>query len=178
MRRLEEDMQIHARFIALVLLKNSRDDGARETGLVRNEGESLRRQNAGVGLLRGWCFRDGGFSAANREHVGGNRHADGRSEAIQPKPADREPPPGIEQVAGVIPNIGELEPRHWAIVGAFELTFVFKRQSCGGVFGQSGWQWNSNGRVLGYSLGRELLILFVEHLRSEEHTSELQSQSN
>src|ERR1051326_143995 len=38
-RGLEKDVQVHARFVAFVFLKNAGDDGARETGLIRDEGK-------------------------------------------------------------------------------------------------------------------------------------------
>ncbi len=133
-------------------------------GLSETNVKVLVGKTLALGFFEAGVSETRGLSAADREHVRGNGHADGRSESVQTETADREPSPGVEQVAGVVADIGQLKPRHGAVVGAFELPFVFEGQRCGGIFCQAGWQGDSNGRILGDPLGRQWLILFVEHL--------------
>src|SRR5689334_5693494 len=91
-----------------------------------------------------------------------NGDTDGRGEAVQAKAADRKPAPGVEQVASVVSDIGELESWNRAIVAGFELAFVFKSQGSGSILRQAGGKRNAHGRVLGHALGRQRLIFFVE----------------
>jgi len=94
----------------------------------------------------------------------GHGHADRRSEAIDPKAAHRKPASRVKQIAAVIANVGQLQPRNRAVVAGFELPFVFESQGRGCVFRQPGRQWHAHRRILGDPLGRQLLPLFVGHL--------------
>ncbi len=93
-----------------------------------------------------------------------NGHADRRREAVQPEAADWEPPPGVQQITGVVTDIGELEAGNRAVIPAFELPFVLERQSGGRVLGKPGWQGYADRGILGNALGGERLVLFVENL--------------
>ena len=115
MRRLEENVQVHARFVALVFLKNPRDDRPGKARLIRDERESLGGQD-GIRLLRGRCVGSSHLAAANCEHVCRYRHADGRSKPVQAISADREPPSRVEKIAGVVADISQLQAGHGAIV--------------------------------------------------------------
>ena len=50
----------------------------------------------------------------------------------------RKPASGIEQVTGVVADVGELEPGNRAVVGGFERAFVFEGERSRCVFGQAG----------------------------------------
>ena len=106
---------------------------------------------------------DRDLAAADHEHVRRHGHVDGRSEAVQAESADREPASGIEQVAGVVADVGQLQARNRAVVAGFERAFVFEGQRGRGVFGQACGQRNADGRILGDALGGERLALFVEN---------------
>src|SRR5260221_11102687 len=122
MRGLEENVQIQPGFVALVLgRKNSGNDGARKAGFAGDKSKSLRGQDAGIGLLRSGSVSDGGLSAPNYGHMGGHGYADRRGKPVQPVAADREPPSGIEQVAGIVAVVSQLQTGHWAVVARFEL---------------------------------------------------------
>ena len=50
------------------------------------------------------------FAAADHQHVRGHCHVDRRGEAVQAEAADREPASRVEQVAGVVADVGQLRP--------------------------------------------------------------------
>jgi hypothetical protein len=107
MGRLEEDVQIQARLVALMLLKNSGHDGARKAWLFRDESEGLGGQDAGVRLVRCGVIDCAHFAAANHQHVRGQSHVDGGRETVQSEAANRKPTSGIKQITGVVPDVGQ-----------------------------------------------------------------------
>ena len=128
MRRLEKDVEIHARVVAFVLLKHSSNDGSRKARLVGDKSESLRRKHAGVRLVRSRMVRCREFAATDDEHVRGQSNVNRRGEAIDAKTADRKPSSGIEQVGRVVADVGEAEAGNRAIIRILNAAFVFEGQ--------------------------------------------------
>src|SRR5204863_6935681 len=63
--RLEEQVQVKSRFVALKLLKCSCDDGSGKAGLIPNEGVGLAGHRTGAGPLCGSSIADALFSASD-----------------------------------------------------------------------------------------------------------------
>ena len=164
MRGLEEDMQVQSGLVALIFLKHSGDNHAREAGLDRDKGESFGGQDAGSGLLRRLRLAYSCLAASDHQQMRGDRHVDCGRETIQAVAADREPASGIKQVARIVTYVRQLEAGHGAVVAGFELPFIFESKRLGRVLGQACRQRNTDRRVLGDALGGKSLVLFVGNL--------------
>src|SRR5437762_10114032 len=105
--RLEEQMQVQPRFVALKLLKCSCDDGSGKAGLIPNEGVGLAGHRTGAGPLGGSSIANALFSASDHRHVRwyGDVHRGG--EAVNPVCVHREPAASVEQVARIVVNRGD-----------------------------------------------------------------------
>ena|ERR1700688_265329 len=108
MRGLEEDAQFHSGFVALIFLEYAGDDGSGKTLFRVHKVERLGGEAVCVGLLGGWIVCDCDLPAANGQHMRWNGDANVGRKAVQAVPAHREPTSGVEQVAGVIADVGEL----------------------------------------------------------------------
>src|ERR1700687_4213774 len=126
---LEKHVQIQAGLVALVLLKHSGNNRAWETWLSGDKRESLGRQDAGIGLLGSRSVANRRRAASDYEDVRRHGHADGRGETVKAIAVHREPPAGIEQITGVVADIGQLEAGHGAIVGTFQRAVILDRKS-------------------------------------------------
>ena len=168
MRRLEEDVQVHARFVALVFLKNSGNDGPGKARLVGDERESLGRQDAGVGFLAAARSATRALPAANHQHMRRHGDADGRREAVQAVPAHREPASGVQQIAGVIADVGELEARDRDCYRRFPVCLRTRKSGSWTRLSQARGQRHAHRRILRDALGRQRLVLFVENLRDAQ----------
>src|SRR5580692_5928367 len=93
----------------------------------------------------------------------GHGDADGCREPVETVAAYREPAPGIEQVAGVVADISEFKAGNRAVVGSFELAFVFEGERHRGVFGQTIGQGHADGGILSDTLGRKWLVVVIEN---------------
>ena len=93
----------------------------------------------------------------------GHRDADGCGEAVETVAAYREPASGVEQIAGVVADVGQFEAGHGAVVGGFKLAFVFEGQRSRGVFCQAVGQRHAHSGILRHALGRQRLIVVVEN---------------
>ena len=69
------------------------------------------------------------FAASNHQQMRRQGDADRRGEPVEAKAADWKPASGIEQVARVIANVSQLEPRNRAVFTRFERAFIFETQS-------------------------------------------------
>src|SRR5437899_12755842 len=67
--RLEEQVQVKSRFVALKLLKCSCDDGSGKARLIPNEGVGLAGQRTGAGPLGGSSIAATLFSSSDRREV-------------------------------------------------------------------------------------------------------------
>src|SRR5256712_13465187 len=67
--RLEEQVQVKSRFVALKLLKCSCDDGSGKAGLIPNEGVGLAGHRTRAGPLWGGSMRDALFCDSDHRHV-------------------------------------------------------------------------------------------------------------
>src|SRR5258708_13645103 len=149
MRGLEKDVQVHSCFVTIVLLKHSGNDSSGKAGLAGDKGKGLGGKDAGIGLLRSRSIDDGRLAAANREHMRGHGYADRGGETVETVTADREPPSGIEQVAGIVADVSQFQARHWAVVAGLELPFVLESQGSGGVLRQARGKRNAHRGILG-----------------------------
>ena len=162
--RLEEQVQVKSRFVALKLLKCSCDDGSGKAGLIPNEGVGLAGHRTGAGPLGGSSIADALFSASDHRHVRryGDVHRGG--EAVNPVCVHREPAASVEQVARIVVNRGQLQPLHGTLISGIELSLVIEGQSGRTVLRQPIRQLHAHRRVLGNALGAERLAALIEHL--------------
>ena len=93
-----------------------------------------------------------------------NRNADRRGEAVQAVATHRKPAASIEQVAGVVANVGELKAGDRAVVGSLQGAFIFEGERGRSIFGKPVWQGNAHRRILRYALGRKRLAVVVENM--------------
>ena len=149
----EEDVQVHAGFVALIFLENAGNNGAGETRLGINEGKRLGGKAVGIRLIRRRIVSNRRFSASDHQHVRGDSNANSRREPVEPVSAHREPPSGVEQIAGVVANGSEFQAGHGAVVRAFDLAFVFEGERGGCVFRQASRKRHAYGRILRNPLG-------------------------
>ncbi len=168
MIRLEEHVQVDARFIGLEFLERPGNDRARKTRLVRAEGESFGVCKCGRGLL--CCRRRRGrfFPTADHHHVRRNCNADRRSKAVDAISRDRKPQSGVKQIAGIRADIGELQSLNRAVVGAFERAFVFEVECATPVFCEAAVECEAHARILRVALRSERLVARVRELRDAQ----------
>ena len=101
MGRLEINMQVHAGFSAGVIVEGAGDDGSRKARLVVFQNECFGRARGSRRHFQRRRWRRGNRPAADHNHVGGYRNADGRREAINPVGIYREPVACIQKIRRV-----------------------------------------------------------------------------
>src|SRR5256712_3914654 len=108
--RLEEQVQVKSRFVALKLLKCSCDDGSGKAVLIPNEGVGLAGRRTGAGPLGGSRIAVALFSASEHRHVRwyGDVHRGG--EAGNSLCVHRGPGAPAEPVAHVAVHHGPVPP--------------------------------------------------------------------
>src|ERR1700677_888746 len=103
-------MQVDTRVVTFVFLEGAGNDGSGKTWFIPLKGEGLRVRDLDCGLLRSRSRgRSGRFSAtADHHHVRRHGHTDGRCKTVDAVSRNRKPQSGVEQIAGVWTNVGEL----------------------------------------------------------------------
>ena len=140
---------------------------------LADEGVGLPCQSTGD-LLGRSTIGNRHLAAADGDHVGRDRDADGRGEAVDPVGVHGKPAAGVEQVGGVVTDRGQLQALHRTFVGGVEDAFVLEGHGGRGILGQAGGQGDAHGRVLGNALGRERLARGVGDLGEAQGVVQLE----
>lgn len=100
--------------------------------------------------------------------------ADGGSKTVHAVTADWEPASGVEEIAGVVADVGQAKAGDGTVVSVFEGAFIFERERGRRAFGQAVGEWDADGEILGEVLGVKRFIAGVKHAGDTQGIVELE----
>ena len=103
-----------------------------------------------------------------------HRHINGGGKTINSVSVHRKPVTGIQQVAGIVIDRGQLQSRNRRIVRRIEHTLILKCQSGGLVFCQRALQRNAHTRILRHAVGSQRLSGRIRHFRQTKIVMQLE----
>src|SRR5215469_7296005 len=125
MDRLEKDVQVNPRLVALTFLKNTSEDRAWEAWVVRRESVGFEREaRLSCAFSAGCAFHDTHLPAANDHHVRRQGNVDRRREAVDAVAAHRKPARRIEQIGSVIVDGSKFQALDRALLRRVQYTFI------------------------------------------------------
>ncbi len=103
------------------------------------------------------------LTATNHDHVRRHRDVHGGSKAVDAVGVHRKPASGVEQVTGVVADVGQFQSLHRTVVGGIENAFVFESKRGRTVLRDRSSERDANRGVLRDTLGAQRLARSIDH---------------